>query len=128
MAKSQSEFNSNKARKDGLQNKCRLCQREFDKSYYKEKPARRRQLREKNKKVRKKILDWYRNYKQGLECLCGEDHPACLDFHHRNPDEKEAEVSTLVGTSGSINRILKEIAKCDVVCSNCHRKKHWNGD
>ena len=53
---------------------------------------------------------------------CGEKHIACLDFHHRDPTEKDLEVANL---STSRARLLTEIAKCDVLCANCHRKLHW---
>jgi hypothetical protein len=37
----------------------------------------------------KKIKDWLKEYKSSLNCeKCGENHPACLDFHHINPSEK----------------------------------------
>ena len=32
----------------------------------------------------------------------------------------------MVGNGLSADRILKEIEKCVVVCSNCHKKIHWN--
>lgn len=35
--------------------------------------------------------------------------------------EKSDNVSMMVGRGLSIERVLAEIAKCDVVCSNCHR-------
>ena len=54
---------------------------------------------------------------------CGETHPACLDFHHRAGKEDK------LGNIGEIRRfatekLLTEIAKCDVLCANCHRKHH----
>lgn len=58
-------------------------------------------------------------------CLrCPEKHPACLDFHHRDGNTK-------LGHIGVIRRfgkqkLLDEIAKCDVLCANCHRKHHHN--
>lgn len=74
----------------------------------------------------KKIKDWLQDYKKTLECEeCGENHPACLDFHHIDPSQKSFSL-------GRINKFLSkqlikdEIAKCRVLCSNCHRKKHWN--
>jgi len=49
-----------------------------------------------------------------------------IEFHHRNPDEKEDEVSFLVSSGYSIERIKKEMAKCATLCPNCHRLHHWN--
>ena len=68
---------------------------------------------------------WFFEYKSTLQCACGENHPACIGFHHRNPLEKEGDVSAFVHAGYSKETILKEIAKCDVMCANCHMKKHW---
>lgn len=57
--------------------------------------------------------------------LCGETHPACLDFHHRDPSAKEGTIARLVAKNVKLDRVKAEIEKCDVVCANCHRKLHW---
>jgi hypothetical protein len=57
---------------------------------------------------------------------CGESHPATLDFHHRDPNEKDFLLSSAARNGWGKERILREIEKCDVICSNCHRKEHWN--
>ena len=44
-----------------------------------------------------------------------------MDFDHRDPSAKTMQVSDLVGKSKSWSRIAEEIAKCDLVCANCHR-------
>jgi hypothetical protein len=65
-----------------------------------------------------------RELKKGMTCTqCPENHWACLDFHHPN-DNKERGVAQLVGGGYSKERIFLEIAKCVVLCSNCHRKIH----
>lgn len=78
------------------------------------------------KKSRKEIADWFEEYKSTLRCECGENHPAAIDFHHLDPSVKEGEVSIGVRRRWSKQRILDEISKCKVMCSNCHRKLHWN--
>lgn len=80
------------------------------------------------KRRRGEIRKWWRELKATKQCLtCGEDAPECLQFHHRNPSEKEVNLSTVV-TNGqwSKERILEEVAKCDVLCANCHAKHHWD--
>lgn len=54
---------------------------------------------------------------------CGESDYCCLDFHHTDPSSKDLSVNSLVRKSNK-QRLLKEFAKCDVVCANCHRKIH----
>ena len=69
---------------------------------------------------------WVREYKKTLSCIqCGQNHPAVLDFHHvvRRPDNRK--LRDLIATSTQ-NRILEELKKCVVLCSNCHRIHHWN--
>lgn len=49
---------------------------------------------------------------------CGETDPVVLVFHHRDPTTKKF-------TAGkSIPKLMAEIAKCDVVCANCHMRRH----
>jgi len=72
------------------------------------------------------ITAWYKEYKATLDCIrCGENHPACLDFHHRDPGQKSFRISSFGYMGWSKDRILAEIAKCDVLCANCHRKLHY---
>lgn len=47
-----------------------------------------------------------------------------LEFDHRNPKEKKFCVSQ--GTHKSWQQINEEIAKCDVVCANCHKIRTFN--
>ena len=63
-------------------------------------------------------------YKSQFVCKCGETHPAALVFHHLNPDEKETEVGTMISTFRSIEEIEKEMNKCEVICSVCHKILH----
>lgn len=53
---------------------------------------------------------------------CGEKDPSCLDFHHRDPSTKEGHIGEFRRFGKA--RLLAEIAKCDVLCANCHRKHH----
>lgn len=57
-------------------------------------------------------------------CLrCPETHPACLDFHHRDPSTKRR-IQRLI-QEGRSNGLVLELQKCDLICSNCHRKHHY---
>jgi formate-dependent nitrite reductase cytochrome c552 subunit len=52
---------------------------------------------------------------------CGGVFAQCaMDFDHRDPASKSMRVTAMVGRAG-IRRILAEVAKCDIVCANCHR-------
>ena len=45
-----------------------------------------------------------------------------LDFHHKNPSEKEFTIGQ--HRNKSKEKLLEEIEKCVCLCSNCHRKVH----
>lgn len=77
--------------------------------------------------------NWYRRYTMKVKCVqrlggkcidCGESDLPCLEFHHRDPKQKEFKINYLFNTG--YDKIEKEIVKCDLLCSNCHRKKHYN--
>lgn len=73
-----------------------------------------------NRWVRKR-RDWLDRYKVLKGCsICGyKKHAVALDFHHRDPAEKIERITQMV-TWAKV-KIKAEVAKCDVVCANCHR-------
>jgi len=80
------------------------------------------------KRRREEVRLWWRSFKATKRCdVCGESAPECLHFHHRDPSQKEINLGN-VASSGrwSKERILEEVAKCDVLCANCHAKHHWD--
>lgn len=56
---------------------------------------------------------------------CGVEHPQwAMEFDHREPSEKKFTIAH--GFYGvGMRRLEAEIAKCDVVCVNCHRVRTW---
>ena len=55
-------------------------------------------------------------------CICGENFPAAMDFHHLG--DKEETISKLSNRSWRIPRVQAEMDKCVLLCANCHRKVH----
>lgn len=118
------EFNKNKKKADGLQTYCKVCQAQYDKNYYKNHYTRRKKVADGGNRRRIERAVWFAEYKNKLCCeLCGEKHPSCLDFHHRQ--NKHMNVADMVCLGASQQKIIKEIEKCYVWCANCHRKYHW---
>lgn len=79
------------------------------------------------KKIRERNRDFFENYRKTHPCeKCGESHIGCLDFHHKDKDLKDREVSLMVHKGMSLERIMKEIEKCMVLCRNCHAKLHYD--
>lgn len=62
----------------------------------------------------------------GGKCyVCGYDKcPAALEFHHRNPEQKDFEISKTNLTAWN-SQITDELDKCVLLCANCHRETHW---
>jgi hypothetical protein len=120
--KSIDDFNFKNRKTGTYQSICKeCCKLERRETYGKYKSK----ISAKNKRNAKKKNDWYREYKSKIKCeRCGENHPACLEFHHLEPDKKDLEVSQLINTY-SIERTISEIEKCIVLCSNCHKKLHY---
>lgn len=115
--KNDNDFHKHKIR--GLQTYCKKCQKVRDKNTYQKNKKHIIELAE----IRRlKTREWHRHLKQGVSCECGEDDPRCLDYHHRNTNEKLYNVSDMVKSNHSRKKILEEIKKCDLICSNCHRK------
>jgi len=84
---------------------CRLCQREI------------------NSAIRKPRQDYADAVKLAAGCAdCGihSEHPEIYDFDHLGHEAKVNTVSALM-TKGTWDEFVAEIAKCEVVCSNCHR-------
>lgn len=87
----------------------------YNTQYYKTCMARRRGDRKRNKQ-------FVQDYLATHGCVdCPESDPICLDFDHVR-GKKFKEVSFLVRGGFSLDVIKHEIEKCDVRCSNCHRK------
>ena len=114
------EFNRFSRSKDGRQPYCRVCA----KSYF---VARREEIVsmiQARKRERKDELTRYvRAYLLEHSCVdCGETDPVVLEFDHVR-GTKIAHVSRMVKGAVSLARLQAEIAKCDVRCANCHRRR-----
>ena len=90
-----------------------------------------RKWREKNPEAGKKYMadsrEVKRSYVNGLKettpCAhCGGLFPACvMDYDHLPGEDKVSGVSVLVKSAAPIEMIDAEIAKCQLLCANCHR-------
>ena len=118
-----SDFNKNSKRKDGLQRICKICSREQDnKSYTKSLTDNPGVRLERNKQTIKRKSEWINSFKS-IGCnKCGEKRYWLLDFHHTDPNKKEGNIGS---KTLSYDKLKKEIKKCVVLCSNCHRDFHY---
>ena len=62
----------------------------------------------------------------GGKCeICGYNkNIAAIEFHHLNPLEKEFQIDARKFANCELNKLEKELNKCIIVCSNCHRELH----
>lgn len=75
------------------------------------------------KKWRTKVIKEFKNAFDNRCGICGYDRcAAALDFHHINPSEKDFAISSWISMKWEI--LLKEVSKCILICSNCHREYH----
>lgn len=96
----------------------------YQRYYYKNRDEEIKRSNERKQRIR----EWYRTeIKPQYQCVkCGEDHPATIDFHHPESEEKEESISKLLSNSASKQRILDEIERCTPLCANCHRIIHYD--
>lgn len=86
-------------------------------------PERKKEKQDKANIRSKNVKKFLANYKLEKGCLdCGYNkHHSALDFDHVS-GTKELNVCF----AKSIGQATKEIKKCEVVCSNCHRIRTYN--
>lgn len=115
-----SGFRKDRTQKSGYQPRCKVCARSAtNESYskYKDKAAAR--YTERDRTTRQRLAE----YKSSLQCqCCGENTTVCLDFHHIDPSTKSFQLSN--PSTRGWEAIMEEVAKCVVVCKNCHTKIH----
>jgi hypothetical protein len=75
--------------------------------------------------ARRAIHKAFGEYKKSIGCLiCGYKRcGACLDFHHRKPEDKSFRITATRWRAGSA-KVKQEIAKCDLLCKCCHYEQH----
>ncbi len=87
----------------------------------------RQKLYEAQKRYRIRIREQLLNYLLGKKCVdCGENDPIVLDFDHKDASLKFKDVSKMLSGHYSWKSIIKEVEKCEIRCSNCHRRKTYN--
>ena len=103
-------------------NYCRACRAAYKREHY----ARNRSRYIATAGERKRALVAERatrlvEFLRSHPCVdCGEDDPVVLEFDHLG--DKAFNISKGIRDRGW-RAVLEEIARCDVVCANCHRRR-----
>jgi len=103
---------------------CKYCHNEYQKEYYKKNPSSiRKSCIKRRNDIRKLVIDG-----KNKPCEdCNKKYPYyVMDYDHRSSKKKKFNLSIAASKYRSIKSIMLEIAKCDVVCSNCHRERTFN--
>lgn len=115
-----SNFYKRKASLDGLCHWCKKCSDINSKKHYKDNRDRYYKNNTENKN-RIKLLVCELKDKPCMDC--GVKYPPyVMDFDHIR-GKKSKGISTMTQSNYSIEKILLEIEKCDLVCANCHRER-----
>ena len=116
-------FARNSSKPDGLQGVCRQCKKVYNKHHYlatrhRFNPART----ERRVRVVAENRERLAEYLQSHPCVdCGEGDIIVLEFDHLR--DKSWNIADMVSAGRNWDMILEEINKCDVVCSNDHRRR-----
>lgn len=116
-----------------IEKKCVLCGKIFETNYHNKKycyecsPSQKEvSSAERLKQTKRRMKHLLVQYKGGKCENCGYDKcEAALQFHHRNPEEKEFNLSHINFATYDIEKLYEEIDKCDLLCANCHAEIHF---
>lgn len=113
-------FPVRRKRPDGHEGRCRACLRAGNRRHYQNDPTRRtRLINERKQRLRTRLLDYLGEH----PCVdCGEADIIVLQFDHCY-GIKTTTVAETISRGWSWAMVLTEIAKCEVVCANCHMRR-----
>ena len=98
--------------------------KEYQRLYHKKRWAKKEERlyrAERNVVQREKCMSYQRELKERTPCAdCGRHfHFAAMDFDHVRGSKVERIAE--LAKNGSFRKMIAEIKKCEIVCSNCHR-------
>ncbi|HYK97521.1 MAG TPA: hypothetical protein VEU77_03920 [Candidatus Acidoferrales bacterium] len=103
----------------GLQGYCRECQRAW---YLEHRAQHLTNVRANTERYRERNAAVVLEYLAAHPCVdCGESDPFVLEFDHVR--DKTSTVSRLRWGSAPLEKILREIERCEVRCVNCHMRR-----
>jgi hypothetical protein len=100
---------------------CKECNRKRARQYYADNREEHiAEIKRRNAKLLKRNQKWLIKYLLRHPCVdCDEANILVLEFDHLR--DKKEQLSKLIRRVVSVDRLKEEIAKCEVVCANCHR-------
>jgi len=117
------QFRWREKSKDKRQPHCKECMNAHEASRWLIDANLRSRRQQQNKARQKRNIEYMREYISARSCEeCGDNDPRVLEFHHIDPSTKLKNVSAMWHRSDSIESIMKEVEKCQLLCASCHRK------
>lgn len=81
--------------------------------------------KEYSKIAKDRVRAYIKAHLEANPCVdCGEADIIVLEFDHIN-DDKHFSISDATRSGYGIKKVIAEMAKCEVRCANCHRKKTY---
>ena len=104
--------------------RCRACYRRISQEHYaNNKRAYLERNQRNNPQQREANRIFVNQFLREHPCVkCGESDPVVLEFNHVDPATKTGNICDMIHFRVSPARIRLEIAKCDVLCANCHQR------
>jgi hypothetical protein len=118
------DFHKASRSKDGRAGRCKVCKKDSDRKRY-ERHGDKHRLHVKDRRIRQAVENrsWVASYLKDHPCTdCKEPDPVVLEFDHVR-GTKRANVASMVSNGYALMSVQEEVAKCDVRCANCHRRK-----
>lgn len=102
--------------------RCKSCNREYQSKWFNSnRNTQRKRVRDNTVKYIVRNQQYVINYLNTHPCVdCGQTNILVLDFDHTNND-KYKNIADMIRDAHSLQTLIKEINKCEVVCANCHR-------
>lgn len=100
---------------------CKECKAAYNQRWYLDNKVKHMADVERNRAVYIKRFQSWLTAEKSKPCMdCGGNFPiVCMDFDHREGEEKLYSVAHM--RAHSVDALIAEIQKCDLVCANCHR-------
>lgn len=100
--------------------RCRACRKPDTEA---RRVSRRRYAKRRRRRVQLAVNAWLLQYLRAHPCIdCGETDILVLEFDHRDQATKSHDIGP-ARSRASLATIQAEVAKCDVRCANCHRRR-----
>lgn len=114
-------FNRRSTASDGRQDRCRECCQAW---YREHRLQHLADVEARNQRLRAQLRQRLAAYLRAHPCVdCGTTDIRVLELDHRDAATKTAGVAALLRRTLSWEAVAAEIAKCDVRCVNCHRRR-----